>query len=428
MSYAYGKHEEAERSFPNLPNGFPETSMKFTTKTVALLSLPLGKSDAIYFDDDIGGFGLRLRAAGSKNWIFQYKIGGRQRRLTFGAYPALSVEDARKTAGKFHAQVRLGQDPSAEKFENRARAEETFESILGSHLARQSKRLRPHSYKMMEGHFRVHAKPLHKRPLAAITRRDVATVLTKIAGTAGPTAANRTRSSLSAFFTWSMREGLVETNPVIATNKALENGPRERVLADDELRDIWAALADDHGDYASIVRVLTLTGARRQEIGSLTWAEVDLDRAMITLPGAKTKNKRAFELPLNSAALEILRRREKVDGRDFVFGRGAAGFRGWSACKRVLDARIAMTRKKPMDPWSLHDLRRTVSTVMHDRLGVQPHIVEACLNHVGHQSGVAGVYNRASYIGEKQQAFDRWGVYVASIIEGRESNVVPLRA
>ena len=122
----------------------------------------------------------------------------------------------------------------------------------------------------------------------------------------------------------------------------------------------------------------------------------------------------------------------KRGGRELVFGEGEGPFTGFSAAKRRLDERIAATRKaanaKPMPDWRLHDLRRTAATGMAD-LGVQPHIIEAVLNHVsGHKAGIAGIYNRAVYANEKRAALVLWGTHVASVAEGRVSSTVSLNA
>ena len=151
--------------------------MKFTVGTIASLTLPAGKSDAIFFDDDVGGFGLRLRAAGSKNWIFQYKLGDKQRRLSFGTFPAMGLEQARKAASELHARVRLGGDPAADKFKARAQVAETVEAVIRRFLQRQKQHLRPRSYGEVERHLLVHARSRHKEPIAKVDpprRRDPA--------------------------------------------------------------------------------------------------------------------------------------------------------------------------------------------------------------------------------------------------------------
>src|SRR5262249_26348585 len=156
--------------------------------------------------------------------------------------------------------------------------------------------------------------------------------------------------------------------------------------ADDELRAILTALGDDQ--FGAIVWLLALTGQRRSEIGSLRWSEVDLFRdagPLIRLPGERVKNGQPHSVPLSPPALAILKaqpRRLEADGspRDLIFGFGRGGFSDWSKAKIALDQRIAGTGVRP---WRFHDLRRTMSTVMHDRLGIMPHIVEAVLNHTG---------------------------------------------
>jgi integrase len=396
--------------------------MKLTKAAVAQLALHDGQSETLVWDDNVPGLGVRVRAGGSRNWIFQYRIGPKQRRMSLGSATAVSVADARTQAAKLHARVRLGEDPAAQKVEAAARAAETFEASLSPYLARQAGRLKPRSFVEIDRHLRVHSRALHRLPLAKIDRRAIATLSTEVAATSGPGAANRTRSSLLAFFAWAMRDGLIDANPVIGTNKQVEEGARERILSDQDIRALWAGTAPND-QYHAIVRLLLLTGARRGEIGSLCWSEVDLDKTAITLSGERTKNSRPFVIPLSAAALAILEAQPRRPDREFVFGVGKGGFSGWSQSKARLDQRLQIA------PWRLHDLRHCLSTTMHERLGVQPHIVEAVLNHVsGHQGGVAGVYNKATYLDEKTVALARWAEHVASLVEGCPAKVIGLRA
>ena len=258
---------------------------KLTPQAVSALTLPEDKTDALYFDEDVPGLALRLRAGGSKTWTFQYRIGTRQRRLNIGAASALTPHEARKRAALLHAKVKLGQDPADEKTKAQARAHETFGVKLPLFLARRA-RLRPRAFVEVERHLTVHAKRLHHLPLAGVARRDVAGVLTTVTDKLSGASANRVRSSLSAFFSWSIREGLLDTNPAAWTERR-EEAARDRLLTDDELRDIWMALSDD--TYTDIVRLLVLTGARREEIGGLKWLEIDPDRGLITLPPSEPR-------------------------------------------------------------------------------------------------------------------------------------------
>src|SRR5262249_44151720 len=158
----------------------------------------------------------------------------------------------------------------------------------------------------------------------------------------------------------------------------------------------WRATPDN--DYGRIVRLLILTAQRREEIGGLLRTEVNRDAKQIELPGARIKNGRPHDVPLSDEALAELDAAPERDGRLPVFGTGQGGYSGWSKSKQALDEAAKLSQ-----PWTLHDLRRTVATRMADSpedggLGVLPHVIEAILNHVsGHKAGVAGIYNRSTY-------------------------------
>jgi integrase len=279
-------------------------------------------------------------------------------------------------------------------------------------------------------HLLGNARRFHRLRLTEVTKGKVAELLHDIEERSGIVARNRLRSSLSAFFVWAITEGLLEANPVIGTAKANEGGPRERVLTEAELAEVWLALSSLANPFTDIVRLLILTGQRRQEIGALRWDEVDLDSAVITLPPYRTKNGRQHELPLSPHVLGILKARKAKQAsagviairpeNGMIFGNGKSGFSGWTEWKERLDARIAGQRKeagaKAMPPWTLHDLRRTAATLMAEKLGILPHVIEAILNHVsGAKSGIAGVYSRATYADEMRNALCKWADYVEGL-------------
>jgi integrase len=397
--------------------------MRFTDKTAAL-ELPKDKAELIVFDEDLSGFGLRLRAGGSRTWIFQYKLGTKHRRVTLGSASALSAGQARKTAAELHARIHLGQDPAGEKAGGRARAAETMAAALQSYLAFQKERLKPGSYGEVERHLLKNCKPLHGLQLVRIDRRTVADRISVIAAKNGPVAANRTRASLAAFFAWTLREGLAEENSASFVSRRPERS-RERVLSNEELSAIWRATAGN-SDYDAVVRLLLFTACRGTEIGSLRWSEI-VD-SNIVLAAARTKNSREHIIPLAPAALSIIINRPRRPDRDYIFGRRhATPFTGWSVSKTALNQRIRDGGAN-IATWTHHDLRRTAATRMAE-IGVQPHIVEAVLNHVsGHKHGVAGTYNRATYEREKATALAVWGAHLLTVVDGAERKIVPLRA
>jgi integrase len=405
--------------------------MKLTGATLQKLKLPPGAADKIFFDEGLSGFGLRVRDGGKRTWIAQYRVGTKQRRVTLGTVENLDPQAARQRAKDVLSKVHLGGDPQTEKAERRSQASVTVGVMVERYLAeRAAKRLKPRSFEEVERHLKKHWSALSGLPIRTVTRSDVAAQLGRIAKDSGPFASNRARAALSAFFSWAIGEGLVDATPVLGTNKATKEISRERVLSGEELAAIWNEAGG--GDYGAIVRLLILMGQRREEVGGMLWSEIDLDKRVWRIDAERTKNGLAHEVPLSSPAVEILRKRER-SGRALVFGGGDGPFQGWSNAKSALDRRVLTKLGETgadgaLKPWRLHDIRRTVATRMAD-LGVQPHVIEAVLNHIsGHKAGVAGVYNRATYAAEKRQALDMWGEHVVSLAEGRESNIVPLRA
>jgi integrase len=401
--------------------------MKLTATAIRSLKLPTGKREAIIFDDDIAGFGVRIREAGSRTFVFQYALGDRQRRITLGAVTAVDIGKARETAKDLYAAVRLGRDPAGEKAAARVRAAETLGAAVGLFLEHQRARLRPRSYPDVERHLLKHARPLHGMQLIKVERRDIATCITAVAQHSGAVTGNRVRTSLSSFFAWAVSSGMIDANPVIGTPVNPEHA-RDRVLAAEELRLIWNALRGDH--YGAILKLLMLSGQREGEIAGLNWSEIDLARGVISLPAARCKNHRPHTIPVSEPAHAILeaqpRRGTNGKLRDLVFGYGSGPFSAWSQAKTTLDARIAASGEA-LPSWRVHDIRRSVATGMAE-IGVQPHIIEAVLNHVsGHKGGVAGTYNKASYDREKRQALDLWAEHLLAIVEGRAAAVVPLK-
>ena len=334
----------------------------------------------------------------------------------------VKLDDARRIARQRFAQVELGADPAAERGP-RPRPALTLGAAAERYLDAKRDRMRPNTYKAANDISRVYWKPLHERPLDAIKRADVAARLQELTKAHGRTSAARARGIFVGDVLWAMREGLCEANPVMATNDpAAGILPRDRVLSDDEIRIVWNACGDDAA--GRIIKLLLLTGCRREEIGALKWSEIEA--GVLTIPGTRTKNGRALVLPLPAVAIELLAAVPKQNGGDFVFGRGGdTPFSGWSAAKLRLDARIVMTTGKPLAHWTLHDLRRTMRSGL-GMLGVPPHVAELAINHV--KGGVEAIYDRYRYQREIAAALARWAEHVLALVEGRESNVVALQS
>jgi integrase len=387
--------------------------MKLTQSSIAKLTS--SKADAIFFDDDLPSFGLRIRAGGSKKFIVQYRLGGIQRRYTLGSAAALTLEQARHKARKVLVDVGEGKDPAAEREVQHAAAGLLFASAVDDYLKVCAQELRSRTLAEYTRYLKELWKPLNKLALDKITLSIVAANLRTIAEKHSSTQANRARSCLSAMFAWVIGEGLCSINPVIGTNKKKENGPRTRALTDTELVAIWKACPKS--DFGAIIRLLMLTACRREEIAQLRWAEIDRDTKLITLPAARTKNGVKHEVPLSDAAMEVLQ--TIPHQRDILFGHGRNGFSGFAKAKRALDKASGVAN------WTVHDIRRTVRTGL-GKLGVAPHVAEAVLNHL--PAKLIRTYDRNTYEPEKRAALDNWANHIRFIIAQSEgANVHKLK-
>jgi integrase len=379
----------------------------FTKASINKMHCPPGKSEELFWDAACRGFGIRALRSGRRSWIYQYRDEHkRTRRIAIGDVSAVSLDTARTAARRYAANVTQGANPSVQRKAKRDAV--TLLGVIEAYLRHAKARQRSRSYEETERHLRRHAAPLHHERAEGLSRRDIAELLERAAATSGPVAANRLRAALSALWTWGLRMGLIEadSNRVSFTLKQTER-PRERTLTDEELKAIWG-VTDTGDDFSRIVRLCLLTGCRREEIGGLRWDEVQSDQLRIGTE--RMKGGVAHELPLLPAITATLPVQHGSAG--CVFGRRGNGFSGWSKGKAALDAKLAKAGHC-LKPWTLHDLRRTFSTRLHDA-GIEPVVVEALLAHKQH--GVAAVYNRASFREAKRSALVRWHDLVKRIV------------
>jgi integrase len=393
--------------------------MKLTTRRLEELKCPAGKRDVMVFDDEQRGLGVRVTASGGKSYLCQYSFGHSKRRIPLGSVAAISLASARDAAQAIMGAVAQGRDPAAERKAAAAAGKRDI-LTLGMLISQWASRHLVHR----RGRYAIEAtRALHlaferylKAPATALSAKTVRAVIRAVADDGRRAMARQTAAYGSACFSWAIHVDLLAENPF--SGLRLEPAPsRERVLTDDELRSIWNA-TNGQGPYSAIVRLLMLTGQRREEVAGMRWGELDADLTTWTIPGTRTKNHRDHIVPLSPHARAVLAAQPQL-GDDRVFWS-----RNFAAAKAALDTQSGVTG------WRLHDLRRTVATGL-QKLGVRLEVCEAVLNHVsGSRAGIVGVYQRHSWSDEKRAALMAWGERVAAIVEERDptGNVTPLRA
>lgn len=404
--------------------------IKLTDASVRKLALSQDMPDGrIFFDKELPRFGVRVYRSGRKLWFCQYRYGGMTRKETIALTTEKTAEQARQIAKDIFAHVRLGRDPVAERQQRQADAEDRFSLQVEAYLHEKlhpikpgKKPMRPRSYEEVKRHLETHCAPFANKPIRSITKGDVADLYKDISRESGVGAASHTWASLRAMMDWAVRNDKLDKNVAALYDGGGTNPPRDRKLSDAEIKIVWQACRDDQ--FGNIVKLLLLTGARRDEVGHMAIDEVDFAAREWILPEERAKNGRAHLVPLTDATLAILQK--AVEAQDtFVFGYGKErGFSGWSKAKAALDKRIAKTGHK-LEPYTLHDLRRTFATGL-QRLKIEPHIIEACLNHAPPK--LQRTYQLHDYADEKLAALDRWATHVDAIVSGATiNNVVAIR-
>jgi integrase len=406
---------------------------------------------------DHDGLYFIIQPSGVKSFALRYrrKSDGKAIKHTIGSYPMFSLKDARSKANELRAEIERGADPHGDKIIARRQVtvDDSFEAVARRYITDHQFRNR-RSWEwtarllglMVDPEAKTEPKtcpPLliirdgskdqrGQRPrlslvdrwggrrVGDITDTDVIHVLDQISSHA-PIAANRLHAVLSGLFSWARGKRLITANPCAGLNRSDETS-RDRVLDDKELRKVWLAAGELGHPYAGIVKLLILTGQRRNEIADLLWREIDSEERLIHLPAARTKNKRPHDVPMSASALAIIAGLPRLVDADRVFTIKRQPVTGFSSMKERLDAASGVT------DWTLHDIRRSVATGL-QKLGVRQEVTEATLNHKGGKiSGIAAVYQRHDYASEKRDALARWADHVDALVGGRKANVVSLRA
>jgi integrase len=243
----------------------------------------------------------------------------------------------------------------------------------------------------------------------------------------GPTEvqARMALAALSSMFTWAAHQRMIKRNPCLGVYRPKPPTPRDRVLDNIEIIKFWAAAETERVEVAVALKLLLLTGGRLNEVAGMRFSELSADLTVWTLPGTRTKNKRAHIVPLPPLARRLLATVPRIEGCDYVVtagGRTPVPVNSWGAIKQRLDLKMQTAS------WRLHDLRRSFVTHVAE-LGIRGDTIELLINHRGgSRGGIAGVYNRSELLPERKAALERWADHLEGLVTNRSATVTPLRA
>jgi integrase len=390
--------------------------LNLTQKSVA--SLRSDGTDQQFYDEGQTGLVLRVSPNGDKlSWSVLYRdISGKRQRVTLRGADAATLKAARDAAKRIVGAVVDNKDVAAER--RQAKAAISLSDLLDAYLERRASELRSSAEikRRLDSFVRPALGDLKARE---VTREQIADLMDKIklgqpitkdaaVRKASPATANRTFDDLKAVFSWGLDKGLVEKSPMIRQKRPAESAPRERVLSMAECRTILERLpsAPLSTSLHRIIALLIYTGARASEVAELRKSEIDLDAGAVRLPASRTKNARAFVIPLTPPALAIVKAAlADAEQTDFLFPSPRS-------FEQAIDGHAVSTAARRaqnhfgLPHWTAHDFRRAISTGLGDA-GTAPHVVDRILNHV--DSGVtARHYNFSGYLTEHRAALELW--------------------
>jgi len=391
-----------------------------------------GARDQFFWDTVRKGFGLKVTPAGRRIYILQYRMGGRgtpTRRYKIGQHGSgWTPELAGQEAERLLLLVSQGIDPAEEKKRKRfVDTELTFNAVADKFekLAFETGRDRYRDF--VKSTLRKHLRPkLGTRSLPSIKGSEIVAIIDEIPGQSAALRRN-VFAVTRRLMRWAKGRGMIEKNPLEGFEVPAAARSRDRVLRDSELRLIWEGSADIGTAFTGLVRLLLLTGQRREEVAAIEWNELDRAKAEWILPAARAKNGREHLVPLSVqviAELDRIAGGKKWPAKGFVLTTdgGTSRVSGYSKCKAKLDEQVAKLIEEdaaPVSPWRFHDLRRSVATGLQG-LRIPGDWIEAVQNRT--KGGVAGVYQRYTFADEKREALNTWGAHVASVTRKRRAN------
>jgi integrase len=431
-----------------VPNLVPRKRPK-GERTMSLTDLQIKKLAAKvkpYYFLEGNGLYVRVMPSGSKSWVYRYLFDGKARKMTLGAFPGVSLAEARARHAAAMKELQQGIDPGKKAKDAKAKrkAAPTFNDLLDEFYETElskspsgDKRHRLIEKDILPG--------WKSRKVTSITRRDAVLILDKIRKRA-PIGANRVQTVLVRMLNFAAERGIIDFSPLAGMRRGKENA-RSRVLTDAEIKSLWACLDLERTDIdiyhvtKLALKAILLTGQRPGEVSSMQWDQIDGD--IWIMPPEATKNREGNRVPILPMLADVIEQaRLYGSGSKYVFPSPRSPHYGFKKPEKAKPkeedapvSRLAMSNAirrhlaamKIEERFTPHDLRRTLRTRLAE-LGVSDIVAERVLGHK--LQGVLGIYNRHSYDVEKRQALGLWDRRLAEILDlsGPSSNVLQFEA
>lgn len=398
-------------------------------------------------DTQVPGLRVRVLGGGQRTFVLLARFPGSPNptRRALGAFGDLTLEEAREKASAWRKLLRRGIDPQVQEERDRQAAlrqqRTTFAAVAEDFI--KDKLPGERKGREVERDIRREFTPAWgKRPISEIAPHDVRAVVKAAKDRGAPYQAHNLLTIARRLFSWAIDQQVygLESSPCERLKPKAIIGRkvfRTRILDADELCAFWRATRHLGYPYAPLFRMLALTGQRKSEVAEAKWSEIDLARKLWTIPAERMKADAAHVVPLSDEVIAILESLPRFKKGDHVFSTtfGVKAVNGFSKAKERLDKRMLCSwralarargkdrRKAQIEPWVIHDIRRTMRTGL-SALPVPDLVRELVIAHT--KPGLHKVYDQHAYLDEKRHALELWAARLWSIVEPAPPNVVSI--
>jgi integrase len=372
-----------------------------------------------YTVSDEKGLVLEVFPTGGMLWHYRYRLNGKQERVTLGRYPALSLKLARGQRDERATQVALGQSPARQKqLAKVAAADATTVSEFGERFFREIVAKDRQDVSIPRRYFDKSIVPaIGTKPVRDVTTEDVRAIIWRKKDEGFDAAAGEIRGVLKRLFDYALTAGLATTNPVLAlpmrhVHKAKS---RERALSPDEIRVFLTAAFESNirRQFKIGLHLILLTMVRKSELLLARWEHVDFEQSEWHIPAEHSKTGKPHIVFLSRQSVALFKELQILAGGSELVMPGRGSLTKPFAHNAINTALKVALRGQEIPAFTVHDLRRTASTLLHEN-GWASDVVEKALNHT--IGGVRGVYNRAEYAPQRREMLQFWADFIEQMM------------
>lgn len=367
-----------------------------------------------------GGFGIMIYPAGTKTWIYRYKINQKKDYIILGHYPEMGLADARKCFFELREKRRSGIDPKEFIQQQEAYKLCTVENLVMEWYTNYIEKQRAHPQQIKQLIKADIIPLLGKKRLEAIKTKDITLALDKIVARGSPVHANKVLAALKQVFSYGVRRGDLQNNPaalLLAKDIGGAEKPRERYLTLDEIKTLWLFLDNGHHllslQIKNAIKLIMLTGVRTGELRLADWSEFNFEQSLWTIPAEHTKTKIVMKIHLSDLTKQLLLEiKEQLSSKYVLPSKdGKAPLTDKALPKAILriQTRIGIPQ------WTAHDLRRTFATQLGETLNIDPVVIEKCLGHK--MPRIMATYNKNEMLVQRKDALEQWAKCVENLLE-----------